>query len=387
LSANVTSTGAAPRVQPLPADVLAVASDSPRINFLGMPPAQLTELFESLGERPFRARQILQWLYKHHVLDFGAMTDLSAALRRELEAIATVAAPPVITSEHSVDGTRKWLLDVGAGQAIETVFIPEPNRGTLCISSQAGCALDCAFCATGHQGFNRNLTSAEIRGQVVLAARDLAPTEITNIVFMGMGEPLANYKNVLPVLKLLLDDLAFGVSRRRVTISTAGIVPHIRRLASDCNVALAVSLHATTDALRDRLVPINKVHPIAELLDACWEYAEGIASRQITFEYVLLDGVNDSPADARRLIGLLEGHPAKVNLIPFNPFPASQFRCSAPDTIERFWRIVRDSGLITTIRRPRGDDIAAACGQLAGRVRDRQRVRLGDKTMMGVSNP
>jgi 23S rRNA (adenine2503-C2)-methyltransferase len=204
---------------------------------------------------------------------------------------------------------------------------------------------------------------------------------------MGMGEPLANYKNVLPVLKLLLDDLAFGVSRRRVTISTAGIVPHIRRLASDCNVALAVSLHATTDALRDRLVPINKVHPIAELLDACWEYAEGIASRQITFEYVLLDGVNDSPADARRLIGLLEGHPAKVNLIPFNPFPASQFRCSAPDTIERFWRIVRDSGLITTIRRPRGDDIAAACGQLAGRVRDRQRVRLGDKTMMGVSNP
>src|SRR5690606_34527519 len=214
---------------------------------------------------------------------------------------------------------------VGAGQAVETVFIPEPSRGTLCISSQAGCALDCAFCATGHQGFNRNLTSAEIMGQVVLAARELAPTEITNVVFMGMGEPLANYKNVLPVVRLLVDDLGVGLSRRRVTISTAGIVPHIRRLAADCNVALAVSLHATTDALRDRLVPINRIHPIAELLDACWQYAEGQASRQITFEYVLLDGVNDSPADARRLIGLLEGHPAKVNLIPFNPFPASQF--------------------------------------------------------------
>ena len=319
----------------------------------------------------------MRWLYQRHVTDFGAMTDLSAELRKQLAEISTAELPHVLEREHSADGTRKWLLNVGAGQAVETVFIPEPNRGTLCISSQAGCALDCAFCATGHQGFNRNLTSAEILGQVVLAARELDPIPITNVVFMGMGEPLANYKNVLPVVQLLIDDQAYGLSRRRVTISTAGIVPQLNDLADDCNVALAVSLHAPTDDLRDRLVPINKVHPIAELLDACWHYAQRIASRQITFEYVLLDGVNDSVAQARQLVRLLKGRPAKVNLIPFNAFPESEFRCSTPTAIDAFWRTLRDSGLIATIRRPRGDDIAAACGQLAGRVLDRQRVRLG----------
>jgi len=366
----------------LSADALTLPrTDASKLSLLGMPAANLVEFFENLGEKPYRARQIMHWLYQRHVTDYSQMTDLSAALRKQLTELTTLALPPVLKHEHSDDGTRKWLLDVGANQAIETVYIPEPSRGTLCISSQAGCALDCAFCATGYQGFNRNLTSAEILGQVVLAARELNGAPLTNVVFMGMGEPLANYRNVLPVVHLLLDDQAFGLSRRRVTISTAGVVPHIRKLAGDCNVALAVSLHAPTDQLRDRLVPINKVHPIAELLDACWQYAEGQASRSITFEYVLLDQVNDSVAQARQLAKLLRNKPAKVNLIPFNAFPESEFRCSPQPTIDAFWQTLRNAGLIATIRRPRGDDIAAACGQLAGRVRDRQRVRLGDRVI------
>jgi 23S rRNA (adenine2503-C2)-methyltransferase len=351
-----------------------------------MPAPRLVEFFELLDEKPYRARQVMRWFYQRHTADFSAMTDLSTALRKQLAEMTSLSLPPVLKYEHSTDGTRKWLLDVGAGQAVETVYIPEPSRGTLCISSQAGCALDCAFCATGRQGFNRNLSSAEIVGQVVLASAAIAPLPITNVVFMGMGEPLANYRNVLPVVELLVDDQAYGLSRRRVTISTAGVVPHIRKLADDCNVALAVSLHAPTDELRDRLVPINRVHRIAELLDACWTYAAGQASRQITFEYVLLDGVNDSVAQARLLVKLLRNRPAKVNLIPFNAFPASEFRCSSPEAIDAFWRTLRDSGLIATIRRPRGDDIAAACGQLAGRVFDRQRVRLGDR-VAGASHP
>ena len=368
------------------ADALTLPGKQPsKLSLLGMPAANLVEFFENLDEKPYRARQIMRWLYQRYVTDYAQMTDLSAALRRELKELTALELPPVLKEERSDDGTRKWLLDVGANQAIETVYIPEPDRGTLCISSQAGCALDCAFCATGYQGFNRNLTSAEILGQVVLAARELAPAKVTNVVFMGMGEPLANYRNVLPVVHLLIDDQAFGLSRRRVTISTAGVVPHILRLADDCNVALAVSLHAPTDELRDRLVPINKVHPIAELLDACWKYAEGQASRSITFEYVLLDGVNDSVAHARALAKLLRNKPAKVNLIPFNAFPESEFRCSPQSRIDAFWQTLRNAGLIATIRRPRGDDIAAACGQLAGRVRDRQRVRLGDR-VMGASS-
>jgi 23S rRNA (adenine2503-C2)-methyltransferase len=371
----------------LPADSLTLpkGGKSGKLSLLGMPNADLVEFFENIGEKPYRAQQIMRWLYQRYVTDYAAMTDLSAPLRKQLAQMTALALPPVLKHERSDDGTRKWLLDVGANQAVETVYIPEPDRGTLCISSQAGCALDCAFCATGHQGFNRNLTSAEILGQVVLAARELAPAKITNVVFMGMGEPLANYRNVLPVAHLLIDDQAFGLSRRRVTISTAGVVPQMLKLANDCNVALAVSLHAPTDELRDKLVPINKVHPIAELLDACWKYAEGQASRSITFEYVLLDGVNDSVAHARQLVKLLRGKPAKLNLIPFNAFPESGFRCSPQPAIDAFWQTLRNSGLIATIRRPRGDDIAAACGQLAGRVRDRQRVRLGDR-VIGASS-
>ena len=369
------------------ADALTFTRRQPgKLSLLGMPAPRLVEFFENLDEKPYRAQQIMRWLYQRRVTDFAAMTDLSAPLRKQLAELTELTLPPVLRSEHSDDGTRKWLVDVGAGQAVETVYIPEPNRGTLCISSQAGCALDCAFCATGHQGFNRNLSSAEIIGQVVLAAREIAPAAITNVVFMGMGEPLANYRNVLPVVEILIDDLAFGLSRRRVTISTAGLVPQLLKLANDCNVALAVSLHAPTDELRDRLVPINRVHPIAELLEACWTYAAGQASRHITFEYVLLDGVNDSVAHARQLVKLLRNHPAKVNLIPFNAFPESEFRCSPQPTIDAFWRTLRNAGLIATIRRPRGDDIAAACGQLAGRVRDRQRVRLGDR-VIGANSP
>jgi 23S rRNA (adenine2503-C2)-methyltransferase len=370
----------------LSADPLTLPRTAPsKLSLLGMPAANLVEFFENLDEKPYRARQIMRWLYQRYVTDYGEMTDLSAPLRKQLAAMTSLALPPVLKHEHSDDGTRKWLLDVGANQAVETVYIPEPNRGTLCISSQAGCALDCAFCATGYQGFNRNLTSAEILGQVVLASRELAEAKITNVVFMGMGEPLANYRNVLPVVHLLIDDQAFGLSRRRVTISTAGVVPQILKLANDCNVALAVSLHAPTDELRDKLVPINKVHPIAELLDACWKYAEGQASRSITFEYVLLDGVNDSVEQARQLVKLLRNKPAKVNLIPFNAFPESEFRCSSQPKIDAFWQTLRNAGLIATVRRPRGDDIAAACGQLAGRVRDRQRVRLGDR-VIGATN-
>jgi 23S rRNA (adenine2503-C2)-methyltransferase len=358
---------------------------SGRRNLLGLAPDELVEFLAALDEKPYRARQIMQWIYQRSVLDFAQMTDLSKSLRATLGATSEIALPRVVAAESSADGTRKWLIDVGRGQAVETVFIPEPSRGTLCISSQAGCALDCAFCATGKQGFNRNLTAAEILGQVLVASVDLAPTSITNVVFMGMGEPLANYDNVLPVVRLLLDDFAFGLSRRRVTISTSGLVPQMLRLAEDCNVALAVSLHAPTNELRDVLVPINRIHPIDKLLDACWRYARVLASRQITFEYVMLEGVNDSIEHARRLIGLLEGRPAKVNLIPFNPFPGTEFRCSAPEAVERFMRALWASGIVATIRRARGDDIAAACGQLAGRVSDRRKVRLSDK-LVGVGS-
>ncbi len=364
------------------ANALTVAGDQhSKLNLLGLSNDALVEFFAELDQRPYRAKQIMRWVYQRRVLDFTAMTDLSKELREQLNLIAALDLPDVIATDRAADGTRKWLLDVGDGQAVETVFIPEPNRGTLCVSSQAGCALDCAFCATGHQGFNRNLCAAEILGQVMLAAVELAPREISNVVFMGMGEPLANYKNVVPVVKLLIDDWAFGLSRRRVTISTAGLVPQILRLAEDCNVALAVSLHAPTDALRDELVPINRLHPIAELLDACWRYAKVLASRQITFEYVMLDKVNDTVEDARALVRLLKSRPAKVNLIPFNSFPDSEFRCSTPGTIDMFWQTLRSAGIVATIRRPRGDDIAAACGQLAGRVSDRRRVRLSDKLL------
>ena len=361
-------------------------SSAERLNLIGLAPDALAEFFEGLGEKRFRARQIMRWVYRRGVLDFNEMTDISLRLRRELQQIACLELPQAIRVEESADGTRKWLVNVGGGQAVETVYIPEPNRSTLCISSQAGCALDCSFCATGHSGFNRNLGAEEILGQVLLASRALgSPSAITNVVFMGMGEPLANYRQVVPVAKLLTDDHGPGLSRRRVTISTAGLVPQIRRLAAECNVALAVSLHAPTDDLRDELVPINRRHPIAELLRACWHYAEGLASRQITFEYVMLAGVNDSLKDAARLAKLLRDRPAKVNLIPFNSFPGTAYRCSAPEIIERFCTHLRSRGIVATIRRTRGDDIDAACGQLAGQVTNRVRVRLGDKRFRRAS--
>jgi 23S rRNA (adenine2503-C2)-methyltransferase len=356
-----------------------------KLNLIGLAPEALAEFFEGIGEKSFRSKQIMGWLYQRGVLSFRDMTDISLRLRQRLELIATLSLPDVIRIEDSADGTRKWLLDVGAGQAIETVFIPEENRNTLCISSQAGCVLDCAFCATGQQGFNRNLTSAEILSQVLIVKQALGPdVALSNIVFMGMGEPLANYRNVVPVAKLLVNDNAFGLSRRRVTISTAGLVPQLHRLAEECNVALAVSLHVPSDPLRDVLVPINRRHPIDELLDACWHYAACLASRQVTFEYVMLRDVNDTRREARKLAGLLRNRPAKVNLIPFNAYPGARYECSTPATIERFSNELRSAGIVATIRRTRGDDIAAACGQLAGQVKDRTRVRLGDKTFRPV---
>ncbi len=365
------------------------ASRQPQIgaavpNLLGLPAKQLSAFFTGLEEQPFRARQLMQWVYGQGELDFQAMTTLSKALRQRLAQCATLQLPRIKRTEHSADGTVKWLLDVGQAQAVETVFIPESRRGTLCISSQAGCALDCAFCATAQQGFNRNLSAAEIVAQVLLANRELGrgadgQWPITNVVFMGMGEPLANYRNVVPATQLMIDDLGFGLSRRRVTVSTAGLVPQIERLAGECNVALAVSLHAPTDELRDRLVPINRRHPIAALLAACWRYAQAQRTRDITFEYVMLRGVNDRESQADQLAGLLQGHPAKVNIIPFNDFPGARFRCATPKAIDRFHARLNQRGVLATVRRTRGDDIAAACGQLAGRVSDRTRVRLGVK--------
>ncbi|CAN5263106.1 bifunctional tRNA (adenosine(37)-C2)-methyltransferase TrmG/ribosomal RNA large subunit methyltransferase RlmN [soil metagenome] len=355
-----------------------------RINLVGMPRAALETFMVQLDEKPFRARQLMRWIYGHATDDFAAMTDLGLAFRDRLADVAGIREPEILSAQQSADGTRKWLLRMDAAQGIETVFIPEPNRGTLCISSQVGCALDCAFCATAQQGFNRNLTSAEIVGQIRLANRALgSPADgarrITNVVFMGMGEPLANYRNLVPAIDIMLDDLGYGLSRRRVTVSTSGLVPQIYRLAEECNVALAVSLHAPDDALRNELVPINRRHPIGELLEACWHYASRRHDRHITFEYVMLDGVNDSPQHAQRLARLLRGRPAKVNLIPFNAFPGTRFACSRRAAIERFRDVLMAQDVLAITRRTRGDDIDAACGQLAGRVQDRRRVRLGDR--------
>ena len=357
-----------------------------KLNLLGMPQGELEAFFADIGEKPFRARQVMQWIYQRGVTEFDEMTDLSKALRAKLGERAAVVLPRVDSQHESSDGTVKWLFAGGAGQRVEAVYIPEPARGTLCISSQVGCALDCSFCATGAQGFNRNLTAAEIIGQVwhadtVLPKRANGESAVTNVVFMGMGEPLANYRNVVPVLELLISDYAYGLSRRRVTVSTSGIVPHVDKLADDCNVSLAVSLHAPNDELRNRIVPINKLHPIDELLDACWRYAAKRANRFITFEYVMLRGVNDSLAHADELADLILGKPAKVNLIPFNPFPGTEFRRSGAETIRVFQDRLRDRGIVATTRRTRGDDIDAACGQLAGKVSDRIRRRLGDKNI------
>ena len=359
-------------------------------NLLGLTRAGMEEFVLGMGEKPFRARQLMKWIYRRATGDFEQMTDLGRDFRSRLAAIAEIRAPEVIVAQASADGTRKWLLRLESGQAIEMVFIPEPGRGTLCISSQIGCTMDCGFCSTGQQGFNRNLTTAEIVGQVWLANRELGYSPdgdrvITNVVFMGMGEPLMNYRNVVPAAELMMDDLGLDLSRRRVTISTSGLVPQMMRIADETNVALAVSLHAPNDELRSELMPINRRHPIASLLEACWHYVEKQNARNVTFEYVMLDGVNDRPEHARQLAALLRGRPAKVNLIPFNPFPNTRYRRSTEQAIERFRDLLIKGGVIATIRRTRGDDIDAACGQLVGRVNDRTTVKLGARRLVPVS--
>lgn len=363
-----------------------------RTNLLGLARPALETFVAQLGSRPFRARQLMNWIYKRGTSEFAAMTDLAKDFRARLAAAAEVRPPEIVAVQRSADGTVKWLLRADAAQAFEMVFIPEPDRGTLCISSQVGCALDCSFCSTAQQGFNRNLTTAEIVGQVWLASAELAREDaaagaaaaerrVTNVVLMGMGEPLANFRNVVPALDIFLDDFGCDLSRRRVTLSTSGLVPQIYRLAEVSNVALAVSLHAPDDALRNELVPINRKHPIAELLPACWHYLDEQNGRSVTFEYVMLDAVNDSPAQARALARLLKGHPAKVNLIPFNPFPGTRYTRSAAPVIQRFRDELLQRGVLATVRRTRGEDIDAACGQLAGRVIDRTTVRLGSKVI------
>jgi 23S rRNA (adenine2503-C2)-methyltransferase len=352
------------------------------VNLLGLPPPQLEAWVAGLGSRPFRARQLQHWLYKRGVDRFEDMTDLAKEFRAQLAAQGTVKLPQIMLAQQSADGTRKWLLRADASQAFEMVFIPEAGRGTLCISSQVGCVLDCTFCSTAQQGFNRNLTTAEIVGQVWLANRELGfepggERLVTNVVFMGMGEPLANFRNVVPAVQILLDDACFDLSRRRVTLSTSGLVPQIYKLAEVSNVALAVSLHAADDELRSTLVPINRVHPIAELLEACWHYIDEQNGRSVTFEYVCLDGVNDSVVQARALARLLRDRPAKVNLIPFNPFPGTRYRRSSDEAIWRFRDELLKNNVMATVRRTRGEDIDAACGQLVGRVQDRTTARLG----------
>ncbi|MFA7096223.1 MAG: 23S rRNA (adenine(2503)-C(2))-methyltransferase RlmN [Gammaproteobacteria bacterium] len=356
---------------------------SSKTNLLNFDRHDMEAFFTGIGEKAFRASQALKWVHQLGVDDFDAMTNLSKALRAQLKETAEVRAPEVVLDRVSRDGSRKWLLRLEDGNCIETVFIPEDDRGTLCVSSQVGCALDCAFCATAQQGFNRNLTTAEIIGQVWVASRILGrprPSEerpITNVVLMGMGEPLLNFDNVVRAMNLMMDDLAYGLSKRRVTLSTAGYVPGIDRLAGVSEASLAISLHAPTDELRNELVPLNRKYPIRELMAACRRFADAQqAHRQITFEYVMLAGVNDSEQQARQLVALLRGIPAKVNLIPFNPFENARYARSSDEAINRFRDVLLAAGLNTITRKTRGDDIAAACGQLAGQFEDRTRRRM-----------
>ena len=348
-------------------------------NLLDLDAAGLAAFFEELGEKPFRARQVLKWMHQSGEGDFAAMSDLAKDLREKLAGVARVHAPTVVGDTLASDGTRKWLLKVDAANAVEAVFIPETNRGTLCVSSQAGCVLDCAFCSTGKQGFNRNLSTGEIIGQLWLANRILNEKNqekqriISNVVMMGMGEPMLNLDNVIPALRLMLDDNAYGLSRRRVTVSTAGVIPGMDRLRDECPVALAISLHAPNDELRDRLVPVNRKYPLRDLIAACNRYLDKAPRDFVTFEYVMLDGVNDSPQHARELAAISRRVRCKYNLIPFNPFPNSEFRRSDPERIRAFAEILSRAGVTVTTRKTRGDDIAAACGQLAGDVADRTR--------------
>ena len=348
------------------------------VNLLDLDGEGLSSFVAGLDEKPFRARQLKRWVHRLGESDFERMSDIARSLRDKLARVATISPPMIASDSTASDGTRKWLLDVGTGNAIEAVFIPETGRGTLCVSTQAGCTLACEFCSTGRQGFNRNLSTGEIVGQLWLANRELGAIPggervISNVVLMGMGEPLLNFEATVAALKLMIDEDAYGLSRRRVTLSTSGIVPMIDRLREECPVALAVSLHAPNNALRDRLMPINRKYPLAELLAACRRYLERAPRDFITFEYVMLDGVNDGEAHARELIDLVSSVPCKLNLIPFNPFPNSGFVRSPRRVIERFSELLNASGIVTTTRKTRGEDIDAACGQLAGQIRDRTR--------------
>lgn len=356
----------------------AVTASSAKINLLDLNRRDLAAFFIGLGEKPFRATQLMKWVYHEHVVDFAAMTDLSKGLRGQLAERAEIRLPEVVLAQASRDGSHKWLIRVDNDNCIETVFIPETDRGTLCVSSQVGCPLDCSFCATARQGFNRNLSAAEIIGQVWLASQTLGQVSkgarpITNIVLMGMGEPLLNFDNVVKATELMQDDLGFGISKRRVTLSTAGVVPALYRLREVSEISLAVSLHAPDDALRDQLVPLNRKYPIAELLAACRQYIADKPYRRITWEYVLLDGINDSEEQAHALAALLKHIPSKVNLIPFNPFPETRYQRSKPAAIARFQAVLMAHDLTVITRKTRGDDIAAACGQLAGQVQARGR--------------
>lgn len=368
-------------------------------NLLDLNPAQFISYCAELGEKPFRAKQLLRWIHQFGVSDFSEMTDLAKSFREKLTQCAEVRAPKVISDHTSSDGTRKWLVDVGNGNAVETVFIPEETRGTLCVSTQAGCAVNCRFCSTGKQGFNRNLAVSEIIGQLWMAEFELRKTkgiepgpkgdrQITNVVMMGMGEPLLNFDPTVSALKLMLDDYAYGLSRRRVTVSTSGVVPMMDKLSQECPVALAVSLHASNDGLRDMLVPLNKKYPLVELMKACKRYLEFAPRDFITFEYCMLDGVNDTDKHAQELIELVRSNqvPCKFNLIPFNPFPESGLKRSKNPRIKAFAQILVDAGIVTTVRKTRGDDIDAACGQLAGEVKDRTRVQERMKKMAEYQN-
>ena len=363
-----------------------------RVNLLDFDEAGLRAFFESIGEKPFRAQQILKWVYHHAETDIGAMTNLGIALRQKLDSIAEIKLPEILREQRSSDGTVKWLIGFNGGNAVETVYIPEPKRGTLCVSSQVGCVLNCSFCSTGAQGFARNLGCSEIIGQVWLAAKALGHERngqrlITNIVMMGMGEPLLNFDAVVSALSLMRNDLGFGFAAKRVTLSTAGLVPGIERLREPIDVALAVSLHSPLDEVRTELVPLNRKYPIAELMQACRNYVAGKHKRSVTFEYTLIDGVNDHPEHARKLVKLLRTVPSKLNLIPFNPFPGTRYRCSSQDRINEFQEIVKRGGLIATVRKTRGEDIDAACGQLVGKVQDRTKRSERIRLQMAESSP
>jgi len=347
-------------------------SSEQKINLLDLDRKAMEAFFQSLGAKAFHGRNVLKWIHKHGVTEFGDMTDLSKKLRQQLAGVAEVRVPEIVFDQPSRDGTHKWVLELACGNRIETVYIPEAGRATLCVSSQVGCSLDCSFCSTAQQGYNRNLSVSEIIGQVWVAARQ-QDLPVTNVVMMGMGEPLANFDAVVSAMNIMQDDLAYMLSKYRVTLSTSGIVPALERLRELADVSLAVSLHAPNDELRDQLVPINRKYPLEQLIPACRAFIAGDKRRKITWEYVMLDGVNDSDRHARQLIRLLERTPSKLNLIPFNPFPGTEYRCSPPERIEAFRQRLMKAGIITLTRKTRGDDIDAACGQLVGRVQNHRK--------------